>query len=878
MARLLFKVGRGSFRHRWVVIIAWILILAGVGSSSALLQRGFNDLFSIPGMPSATATEKMVELFPGTKNPMMTSTVNIVFKAPDGHKLTEPQYYDAMNAVVGHIKEDMPGLTGTERFGNPVDVNKKLADTVVQAQTDAGLPKEAAQKDAENLAMLSQDEHIGYTTFNLDNPLPSDTTDEQRQTVKNAVQLGRDQGLTVEGGGPAMGEKVAIEGGSEAIGLAVAFVVLVLTFGSLVAAGLPLIPAVFSVAVGGAAITLATRWVSLNNTTPVLAIMLGLAVGIDYSLFILARYRAETRERATRDEAIGVAVGTAGSAVVFAGSTVFIALVALCLVGIPFLSYMGISAAFTVFIAVLASLTLIPAMLGVLRGKAFKGATPGLAGNRRGRKQRGAAAGVEKLSSEDRAHSSEPRRMRETMGSRWARLLYRIPALVLAVVVIALGALSLPVKDLQMALPMDSTAEHDSTQRKSADIMAEGFGPGVNTPFLVVIDGQHVNPKAPALQPMVQVQKDGKEFDEQKAAATSLYAYVAQQLSLNPDVKHAQIVGMSPNGLAGQVMVSPKSGPVDPQTTQLLKSVRGQLRSIEKTTGSELGVTGFIPIQNDVTQKLSDAMPIYLAVVVGLAFVLLILIFRSLVLPLVAALGFLLSVGAAFGVTVLFWQQGLWGAVPTPGPLISFMPIFLIGVTFGLAMDYQVFLGSHMREQYSRSQAGYGGVSRYSHYDAVSESVIVGITRAARVVTAAALIMIAVFVAFIGQPLPFVKIFGFALAVGVFFDAFLIRMGLVPAAMFLCGRATWWMPRWLERILPRVDVEGSGLEADREGAAQAGDTTTPSAASGSAREAADADTEVLAAVPASAPGPAGHAGSTPGDVVPGPGAGKHSLN
>ena len=275
------------------------------------------------------------------------------------------------------------------------------------------------------------------------------------------------------------------------------------------------------------------------------------------------------------------------------------------------------------------------------------------------------------------------------------------------------------------------------------------------------------------------------------------------------DVKHAQLVAANEKVTAAQLMLTPNSGPADEATSKLMSSLRAQEAEIEYSTGVNIGITGLTPIQRDVTQRLSDAMPLYLAVVVGLAIFLLLLIFRSIMVPLIAGLGFLLSVGAAFGTTVLFWQEGLGGFVNTPGPLISFMPIFLIGVTFGLAMDYQVFLVSRMREYYAHHR---GIPTPGSKYNAVEESVIEGYTLGSRVVTSAALIMIAVFIAFIDQPLPFIQVFGFALGMGVLFDAFFIRMGLIPASMFLLGRATWWIPRWLDRILPTLDIEGTKLE------------------------------------------------------------------
>lgn len=803
MANLLYRIGKWCFRAKWAVIVAWVMILAVLGGASALLQQGFNDIFTIKNTPAQRATELYLENFPELKSPMDSAGVNIVFKAPEGETLEDPKNSAAIDEVISYLEDHVDGITGTERFGNPITLNPKLQQGIIDAMVSQGLPEENARADAENLSLVSEDKRYAFTTFELDVPLPANVTDEQRAGINGAMDLGREKGLTVEGGGPGFGDPIVIKSTSEIVGLSVAAVVLIFTFGSLVAAGMPLIVAVVGVGIGALATVLATAWVPLNNVTPVLAVMLGLAVGIDYSLFIIFRYSKELA-RMSRKEAAGMAVGTAGSAVVFAGLTVIIALVALSVANIPFLTYMGFSAAFTVLMAVLVALTLVPAILGALGEKSFAGQPKAL-------KRR-----------QEKLHSGAP-----TMGERWVKFVHRFPGLIIAGCVVALGALTVPVGDLHLSLPMDTLSNRDTTQRKQADLMAEGFGEGVNSPFLVVIDAHDVDADAAALRPLVDAQRpapgpetgseadpevgpeEGPEFDKQQAATFASYMYVLQKFAGNMDVKHVQLVGISQDGRAAQMLLTPKKAPQDPATNELIKALLIQEEEIRASTGIDLGITGLVPIQQDVTNRLASVMPLYLGIVVGLAVLLLMIIFRSLLIPLVAGAGFLLSVGAAFGVTVLFWQEGLWGLVNTPGPIIAFMPIFLIGVCFGLAMDYQVFLVSAMREHYTHTG---GKAAPGSLYNGIEESVIVGFTRSARVVTAAALIMIAVFVAFIGQPLPFVKIFGFALAAGVLFDAFVVRMAFLPAAMFIMGRGTWWMPRWLDKILPSLDVEGAKLE------------------------------------------------------------------
>ncbi|MCG7234851.1 MULTISPECIES: MMPL family transporter [unclassified Corynebacterium] len=868
MAKLLYRLGRWSFLNKWKVIVTWVVLLAAAGGATALLMKPMTSEFAIKGTPSIDATYKTMDLFPEGGNPANSPSVNLVFQAPEGQKLSDPANEKAINAVISHLEDNLE-MGDTMRFGNPLEVSPRLQDEVIHQFTEMGLPESSARADADNLAMVNEDETIAYTTFDFDAESPYSVDQDDKDIVTEAMDIGRQQGLTVEAGGAGFGDEIRVNSTSEVIGLGVAFLVLIFTFGSLVASGMPLISAVIGVGLGACGMLITTHWIELNNMTPVLAIMIGLAVGIDYALFILSRYRAE-RARMSAPEAAGMAAGTAGSSVVFAGTTVFTALFALLIARIEFLTAMGLSAAATVAIAVLVSLTLIPAMLGLLGDKAFAGRIPGVAGNpsRKGKVRRG-----------------------PTMGNRWVRLVQKVPGLAMALVVLSLGAMTAPVLHMDLALPADTTSNPDTTQRKAADLMAEGFGPGVNGPFLAVVDAHTINANSAALAPLVAAQ-DGNddaeegsgeapadspadspgdatgpapepapneapdqpgeqpadqpgeqlaehpadqpseqpaepdiapvaevEDKEEAAAPTSAedkaalasFLYTADQLKTLGGVKHAQIVSVSEDQRAAQIMVTPETSPTEAATINVAHALRSATKQIEGTTGTEIGLTGLTAVQLDITERLRDAMAPYLSIVVGLAIVLLLVVFRSLLVPLVAGLGFLLSVGGAFGLTVLVWQDGLWGLVPGPGPLLSFMPIFLIGVTFGLAMDYQVFLVTRMREHIARHPKGTSGP-----YNAVDEATITGFTQGARVVTAAAIIMISVFVAFINQPLPFIQIFGFALAAGVLFDAFFVRMTLVPASMFLMGRATWWMPKWLDKILPTVDIEGTALEEEWE--------------------------------------------------------------
>ena len=430
-----------------------------------------------------------------------------------------------------------------------------------------------------------------------------------------------------------------------------------------------------------------------------------------------------------------------------------IALAALSVVGIPFLTTMGLAAAGTVFVAVLVALTLLPAALGMLGSKAFGG---------RFRRYRPAR--------------DEKGRVINN-GVRWARLVGRAPVAAILLAVVALGALAVPMKDMHLAFPTDSTSSSETTQRRAADLVTEGFGPGRQGPLMVVVDA--------------------REIDD-AAERQSTFGQVAAWAADLDGVVNAQVIASNEDGTGAQVLVTPTTGADDVATEDLLHALRDGQAGIESETSTTTGVTGLTAIQADVSEKLADALPIYLTVVIGLAFLLLMLVFRSILIPLTATLGFLLSVLATLGATVLVFQEGFLGLVEG-APLVSFMPIFLIGVVFGLAMDYQVFLVTRIREA-------------HVHGASTREAVVDGFRNSARVVAAAAIIMTSVFAAFMLQDEPIIKSMGFALAVAVLFDAFIVRMVLIPALLYLMGEKAWWLPRWLDRLLPVIDVEGETLE------------------------------------------------------------------
>jgi RND superfamily putative drug exporter len=724
VATFLYKLGRFAFRRRHFVALIWValLTLAGVGAASAPTAGASS--FSIPGTEAQKAFDLLEQRFPGMSAD--GATARVVFKAPTGEKMGDK-------------------------------TNKATVEKTVKALGDGS--EVTSVSDPFKSHAVSKDGSVAYTSVKY-KVSGMELKDSSKTALEEAAQQARDAGLSVEVGGDAL-QATPETGSTEVIGIAVAAVVLVITFGSLIAAGLPLLTALIGVGIGVSTITALANALDLGTTTSTLAMMIGLAVGIDYALFIVSRYRAELAEGREREEAAGRAVGTAGSAVVFAGLTVVIALVGLSVVNIPMLTKMGVAAAGTVAIAVLIALSLIPALLGYA-----------------GRKVQPAGK-KSKLLGGGRAVKKEGK---PNMGTRWASFVVRRPLAVLVLGVIGLGAAALPAASLELGLPDDGSQPTSTTQRRAYDALSDGFGPGFNGPLMLVVDG--------------------KSSDDPKAAATKVTDTVKDM----KDVVSVSPAAFNKAGDTATITVIPDSKPSSVKTEDLVHAIRDAGGTISTETDAKVLVTGTTAMNIDFSQKLNDALIPYLALVVGLAFLLLIVVFRSVLVPLKAALGFLLSVMAALGAVVAVfqwgWLSGLLGVEET-GPIMSMMPIFMVGVVFGLAMDYEVFLVTRMREA-------------YVHGEKPHQAIVTGFRHGARVVTAAAVIMIAVFSGFIGSSESMIKMIGFGLAIAVFFDAFVVRMAIVPAVLALLGKKAWWLPRWLDRALPNVDVEGEGLRTAEE--------------------------------------------------------------
>ncbi|GAA0585156.1 MMPL family transporter [Kribbella sandramycini] len=712
MANLLYRLGRFSYQRRRLVAAIWGVIIVALGVGALTLGGSTTNTFSIPGTESQRALDALKSDLPAASGASST----VVVKAPEGKQLTDPAVQAAVGATAAKVAKLPDVVAAIDPF----------TSKAISPDGRTGLISVQFAKPADELPKASTEAYDGLAKL----------SNGDLQVVP---------GGQIVGGVPELGI-------TEVIGVVIAALVLVITFGSLVAAGMTLLTALLGVAAGMAGLFIVTAFTDVSSTGPILALMLGLAVGIDYALFISSRHRTQLAEGMDTEESVARATATAGSAVLFAGATVVIALAGLSVVGVPFLTAMGIAAAATVLTAVLVALTLLPAILGFVGDRVLP------------RKIRKAPAAVVP---------------KEGFGFRWGRFVTRFRVPIVAVGIVGLGLLAIPAKDMQLALPDGASAAAGSHQRVAYDLTAEAFGPGANGPLVVVV----------------------KSNDP--ARSDALVKQVLGQVSTLPDVAAAQPAAASQDGTTRLLQIIPKSGPATEATSKLVKNVRATVKPLE-TGGATIAVTGNTAVGVDVSQKLADALPVYLGLIVGLSFLLLLLAFRSILVPLKATLGFVLTIGATFGITVAVFQQGhlasLFG-IDNPGPMVSFLPIIMMGILFGLAMDYEVFIVSRVREE-------------FVHGKEATAATVEGLGHGARVVTAAALIMASVFAGFILVHDPIIKAIGFGLTIGVLIDAFVVRMTLVPAVLSLLGRAAWWFPRWLDRLTPNVDIEGESLRPD----------------------------------------------------------------
>ncbi|SEU43932.1 MMPL family transporter [Nonomuraea wenchangensis] len=820
MAELLYRLGRFTARRAWWVITAWVVVLALAVGAFLAFGGTMSSTMTIPGTPTAQVTDRLKTELPVASG----GTGQVVIRSGNGEELTTAQR-EGVSAALRKVAD----LDGVDQVADPfvstatrAEQAKKITDGLAQvedgrdrlgqgqkqldqarSQTEAGieqaetalrqagsnprlkatltrlkatlaqLDKQQAQLDkqratletserqlltgrdlltiAQGIRTVSSDGSTATATVVFDLP-QQEITPETKEAVTATFDAALPRGVTADYSAEIAQGEIQLGGVGEAVGLVVAAIVLVIMTGTLVAAGLPILNALLGVGVAVAGAMALSGSIEMTSVTPILGAMLGLAVGIDYALFILHRHRRQLKAGMAVAESIGLANGTSGNAVIFAGSTVLIALLALNVTGIPFLALMGTVGAVAIAVAVLLTVTMTPALLGLLGHRLLP------------RRDRKAAARAT-----PQATSGGVRPM--TIGGAVLRIVVGVGALAL---------LALPAASMRLGLPTGASEAADSTQYRAYTAITEKFGAGSNGPLVVVADLGH-----------------GVTGDELTAAQAGL----GKQLMDVDGVTAVAPIGANDQGTVLVFQVVPAGGPTSESTEDLVHYLRG--RSLELGSGEvSLSVAGSASANLDISEKLADALPAYLALVVGLSLLILIVVFRSILVPLIATGGFVLSLFAALGgVTAVYqwgWLGGLFG-VTDPAPILNFLPTLLVGILFGLAMDYQLFLTSGMREA-------------YAHGAPARQAVTEGVRAGRAVVTAAAVIMISVFGGFMFSHMTMIRPVGFALAFGVLVDAFVVRMLIIPAVMHLAGDKAWWLPRRLDRILPDVDVEGAKLE------------------------------------------------------------------
>lgn len=685
------------------------------------LKPSFNGELTIPNTPADKAANLITEEFEGI---VSQSTLDIVVKAPDMETLESEEVQLKMKELLTEISKD---------------------STVVRALSPTELNN------------LNADKTIGYAQVSF--AVEADKVSEKsKEHILNSLNITRDAGIQTEiRGGDIIFSEIEFEGIYEVIGIGVAFIVLAITFGSFIAAGLPILIALLGLGISLLGIMIGAHFIDLNSISIILAAMLGLAVGIDYSLFIITRFKIELANGKTIINAIALATGTAGSAVVFAGLTVIIGLLGLAVAQIPFLTLMGVSAAISILTAVLISIFTLPAILAMF-GHRLSPAKE----NRYLRKFTGKNKQTDYVNS-----------------NKWARLVTKHPILVSLVSIAFLAVLTIPFFHMNLGLPSDGTAKTtEMTERRAYDLLTEGFGEGFNSQLVVAAKVNEVTESTPQI-----VQE------------------IAQEISGLKNIQTISPLIPGPSGKIFMIQIIPASSPDDVKTKDLVNVIRAKSKDTEKEHSIELLVTGTTAMNIDISQQLNDALPLFASLIVILAYILLVMVFRSLLVPLKAVLGFLLTLGATLGFMVFVVQDGhfidLFG-FPAESPILAFLPVITIGILFGLAMDYEIFLVSKMREI-------------YMHTGDSHKAILQGVRDSGGVVTAAALIMMAVFFGFMMNTDAMIKSIGMALAFGVFFDAFIVRMTIVPAVMTLMGKTAWYIPKWLDRILPNIDVEGESF-------------------------------------------------------------------
>lgn len=705
MAKLLFHLGQTFAKHRWKTIFGWLIVLGIILATLGINGIHFSDDIKMNGLKSLDTSEKIGQEF---KQDSQKGNIRIVFQTKDKKGIVQPENIAQINQALNKISKQKHVVSAS----NPYE-----SKTISQDMTTA-------------FADLTYD--VDYMQVN----------EKMVGDVKDALKPLHKAGIQTELTGNVMISPMEIGGTSEAIGIIVALIILVVTFGSLIAAGLPILSALVSLGASIGIVAILSSFIDMPNVTLTLAVMIGLAVGIDYALFILFKYRQIIRTEKDPIKAVGLATGTAGSAVIFAGITVIIAVCGLSLVGIDFLAVMGFASAISVLFAVLSALILMPAFIGLLHKKI--------------KPQK-----AKKVGKED---------------TLWIKFVIGKPLIAFLCSIILLGGLSIPFANMELGIPDNGTKPADSTEKKAYDILSDKFGEGFNGPLAVLVH--------------IEKPEDAANLETVVKHISSIknVAYAIPQLNEAKDY--------------ALISVIPKTGPTDVKTADLVHDLRDYNKTTESKYNLNLEVTGQSAINIDMSQKLNDAIPVFASVIVILAFLLLMVVFRSLLIPLKAVLGFVLTLTATLGFTTLILQEGVLKdvfGISETGPILAFLPVITIGILFGLAMDYEVFLMSRIHEEYTLSK------------DNV-HSIKTGLRESGPVIVAAALIMFSVFISFVFAPDSMIKSIGIALGFGVLFDAFIVRLTIIPALTKLFGKASWYLPKWLDKILPSLDIEGHDLK------------------------------------------------------------------
>lgn len=750
MSTWLYKIGNTAYRKPWHFITGWLIISVIVVSLIGVNGIHISSEMKIEGTESQRILDQLSQELPLAAG----GQGSIVFKTTNDERLDLPQRAAAISKAINEIYH-LDGVL------NPADFDTGARDLnllmMQNASPDQLPPYGYMIMDGVPLpgVLLSSEGTIALFQFQFTKDVHSVPQEVKDAIIKAAKVAGNEAGITVLPSESLLPLELGI-GSGEIIGVIVAAIVLWIALGSMVAAGLPLLTALLGVGIGiGGAFSLSS-FIEMTSVSAILGLMIGLAVGIDYALFIVNRQRRlildqklDSREAASR------ANGTSGSAVFFAGLTVIIALCGMLVINISFISTMALVAAATVLVNVLLALTLLPAMLGLVGER--------ICSQKARQNNKDKVANV--------AHNG--------FSDKWIKGVIKFRWPVIICIIVVLGTASIPILKMDMGIPGAGTANLDTAARQTYDAITEGFGVGFNGPFVLVAEQENSTSKF----------------------TPELIIKLVQELNNQDNIAQVSPLGINENGNLAIFSLIPETGPSDPETKQLVKQLRDLDLSILQSNGIRLGVTGFTAINIDMSAKLAAIFPIYIGIIVIFSLIILMLVFRSVVIPIKATIGFLLSILATFGITTGVFQWGWMSSIlgiDTSGPLLSFMPIIITGILYGLAMDYQVFLVSSMRESYV-----HGHLSK--------EPIIHGYNQASRVVLAAAVIMVSVFAGFIFTDDIMIKQIGYALSLGIFIDAFIVRMTLVPAVMAIFGSKAWWLPKWIDRVLPNLDVEGDKL-------------------------------------------------------------------